>query len=56
MFKFIKRHVLILHSIFLILMLGIPFLLYYFAHAGATVDVIYLLLLMAIVMLFAMVF
>ncbi|MEJ2170501.1 MAG: hypothetical protein P8X90_33825 [Desulfobacterales bacterium] len=56
MFKFIKRHVLILHSVFLILMLGIPFLLYYSAHAHATVDVIYLILLMALVMLFAAIF
>jgi hypothetical protein len=56
MFKFIKRHLLILHSAFLILMLGIPFLLYYFAHAGATVDVIYLILVMAVVMLLTIVF
>lgn len=56
MFKFIKRHVLILHSVLLILMLGIPFLLYYFARGGATVDVIYFILLMAMVMLFGMIF
>ena len=54
MLDFIKKHTLELNSILLILMLLIPFLLYYFARAGSGVGVNLSLVMMGVVMLVAM--
>jgi hypothetical protein len=54
MFNFIKKHALRLQSVFLILMLVIPFLLYYFAHSHSEGGVAFFLVLMGVVMLVVM--
>jgi len=54
MFEFIKKNTPDLNSTLLILMLVIPFLLYYFARAGSDAGVIVFLAIMGAVMLVAM--
>ena len=54
MVEFIKKHAPDLNSTLLILMLVIPFLLYYFARAGSDIGVILFLVMMGAVMLIAM--
>jgi hypothetical protein len=54
MFNLIKKHAPDLNSILLILMLGIPFLLYYFARGGSSGGVVISLVLLGGVMLTAM--
>jgi hypothetical protein len=54
MVDFIKKHIPDLNSTLLILMLVIPFLLYYFARAGSDIGVILFLVIMGAVMLVAM--
>ena len=54
MIEFIKKHIPNLNSTLLILMLVIPFLLYYFARTGSDVGVILFLAMMSAVMLIAM--
>ena len=54
MVGFIKKHAPNLNSILLILMLVIPFLLYYFARTESDAGVIIFLALMGAVMLIAM--
>jgi len=54
MFNFIKKHGPNLQTILLILMLVIPFLLYYFARAGSDAGVNLFLVIMGVVMLAAM--
>jgi hypothetical protein len=54
MIHFIKKHTPNLNSILLILMLAIPFLLYYFARAGSDIGVVIFLVIMGAVMLVAM--
>jgi len=53
MFNLIKRHVPNLATILLILMLVIPFALYYFAQAGSDFGVNLFLVVMGLVMLAA---
>jgi hypothetical protein len=53
MIEYIKKHAPNLNSILLILMLVIPFLLYYFTRAGSDVGVIVFLAIMGAVMLIA---
>jgi hypothetical protein len=52
--RFVKNYIPNLDSILLILMLGIPFLLYCFARAGSDIGVMSFLALMGAVMLAAM--
>ena len=54
MFEFIKKHIPDLNSTLLILMLVIPFLVYYFARVGSDIGVIFFLAAMSAVMLIAM--
>ena len=54
MIEYIKKHTPNLNSILLILMLVIPFLLYYFTRAGSDIGVILFLVMMGGVMLVAM--
>jgi hypothetical protein len=54
MFSFIKKHVPNLQTILLILMIVVPFALYYFARTGSDVGVILFLAIMGAVMLVAM--
>jgi hypothetical protein len=54
MFNFIKKHAPNLPSVLLVLMLVVPFLLYYFARSGSNSGVIIFLALMGGVMLAAM--
>jgi hypothetical protein len=54
MLNLLKKHAPDLNSILLILMLAIPFLLYYFARAGSDNGVIIFLAIMGAVMLMAM--
>jgi len=54
MIGFIEKHAPNLNSILLMLMLVIPFLLYYFARTGSDVGVILFLAIMGAVMLVAM--
>ena len=54
MVEFIKKHVPDLNSILLVLMLVIPFLLYYFARVGSKIGVLTFLATMGIIMLIAM--
>ena len=54
MFNFIKKHTPGLPGVLLILMLGVPFVLYYFARSGSGDGVIFFLVIMGAVMLAAM--
>jgi hypothetical protein len=54
MLEFLKNHIPDLNSTLLILMLGIPFLLYYFARVGSNFGVMLFLAIMGAVMLVAM--
>ena len=54
MVKLIKKHAPNLPSVLLILMLAVPFLLYYFARSGSNSGVIVFLVIMGAVMLVAM--
>ena len=54
MVDFIKKHAANIRSVLLILMLVIPFLLYYFARAGSHTGVMLFLVIMGAVMLVAM--
>ena len=54
MFNLIKKLVPHLQTVLLILMLAVPFLLYYFARIGSKVGVIIFLFVLGLVMLAAM--
>ena len=54
MLNSIKKHIPDLATILLILILGVPFLLYYFARAGSGFGVNLFLVIMGLVMLVAM--
>ena len=54
MFSFIKKHAPNLQTILLILMIVVPFALYYFARAGSDVGMNLFLVIMGVVMLVAM--
>ena len=54
MFSFIKKHAPNLQNILLILMIVVPFALYYFARAGSGVGMNLFLVIMGAVMLIAM--
>jgi hypothetical protein len=54
MFKFLKKHASNLQTILLILMLAVPFMLYYFARSGSTTGMVVLLAVLGAVMLTAM--
>jgi hypothetical protein len=54
MVDFIKRHAANIRSVLLILMLLVPFLLYYFARSGSTLGVVFFLAVMGAVMVVAM--
>ena len=54
MFSYIKKHAPNLQTILLILMIVVPFGLYYFARAGSGVGVNLFLVIMGVVMLAAM--
>ena len=54
MFNFIKKYAPNLPSVLLILMLVVPFLLYYFARSGSHGGVMVFLVIMGVVMLAAM--
>ncbi len=54
MLKILKKHTANLQPIILILMMVIPFLLYYFARSGSTAGMIVFLTVMGAVMLAAM--
>jgi len=54
MSNLIKKHAPTLQTILLILMLVVPFLLYYFARSGSNRGVIFSLVIMGVVMLSAM--
>ena len=54
MLNLIKKHTPNLGTIILILMLVVPFLLYYFARSGSNSGVIFSLVIMGAVMLAAM--
>ena len=54
MFHFIKKHAPNLPNVLLVLMLAVPFLLYYFARSGSNSGVIIFLAIMGGIMLAAM--
>ncbi len=54
MFNFLKKHATNLQTILLILMLAVPFVLYYFARSGSTGGIIIVLAVFGAVMLIAM--
>jgi hypothetical protein len=54
MFNFLKKHVPNRPSVLLILMLVVPFVLYYFARSGSRGGVIFFLAMMVGIMLVAM--
>lgn len=54
MFNFLKKYTANLQPMILILMMVIPFLLYYFARSGSTAGMLTFLAVMTAVMLIAM--
>jgi hypothetical protein len=54
MFNFLKKHAPSLQSVLLMLMLVVPFVLYYFARSGLRGGVIFFLAMMVGIMLVAM--
>jgi len=54
MFSYLKKRIPNLPSILLILMLAVPFVLYYFARSGSDAGVKLFLVIMGVVMLVAM--